>query len=147
MADLLECLIQIKGVADTPRRLDARLGLVGEGRDQAARGRGARIARAMAEAEERFAGCLALMLSEDRPPLPPLPRVAISEGDTEEVAAGARWCAQFSARRAGTVAVLERCSADQLNRIGLEPARGAMTVADLVALMLAHDTDCLGEIR
>jgi hypothetical protein len=44
------------------------------------------------------------------------------------------------------VRVLEACSADQLNRIGIEPSRGPMTVADLVAVMLAHDTDRLGEL-
>ena len=54
--------------------------------------------------------------------------------------------AQFRERRAATVAVLERCSAEQLGRIGLAPSRGPLTVADLVALMLAHDTDCLGLI-
>ena len=146
MADLLECLIQIKGVADTPRRLALRLAA------QAAGGvggqRGLRIARWMAEAESRFAGCLTLMLSDDRSALAPLPTVRMSATarQSEGEADAAQWLSAFSDRRAQTVALLERCSAEQLGRIGLEPSRGPMTVADLVAVMLAHDTDCLGEI-
>jgi hypothetical protein len=146
VADLLECLIQIKGVADTPRRLGLRLAAGGPGASQP--GRGATVVRSMAEAEACFRQCLALMLERERPPLPALPRVAFGEegaGDAGEPSS-AVWHAQFSARRGATVAVLEQCSAEQLGRIGLEPFRGPMTVADLVALMLAHDTDCLGAI-
>jgi hypothetical protein len=54
--------------------------------------------------------------------------------------------AVFAARRADTVQVLDQCSAEQLNRIGIEPSRGPMIVADLVAVMLAHDTDSLGDL-
>ncbi len=143
MADLLECLIQIKGVADTPRRLEARL--APHGRDGRASPRGARVARRLAEAELRFALCLGLMLSADRPALPALPAMACDEA-AEPLGDAARWQATFAARRAETVAVLDRCSAEQLGRVGLDPSRGSMTVADLVAVMLAHDTDCLGEV-
>lgn len=143
MADLLECLIQIKGVADTPRRLGIRLAAEAG----VAPGRGARVARQMCEAEECFGRCLAFMLAHDRAVLPALPRVeSVGEGAGEEKDE-AGWLARFTERRAGIVALLDRCSADQLNRIGLEPSRGPMTVADLVAVMLAHDTDCLGAIR
>jgi hypothetical protein len=144
VADLLECLIQIKGVADTPRRLRLRLAARPPGGADSARG--ARVARRMAEAEERFARCLTLMLAEDRPPLPALPRIADDVREDGEGVAAAEWQGQFLRRRADTVSVLERCSAEQLGRIGFEPSRGPMTVADLVALMLAYDTDCLGDL-
>jgi hypothetical protein len=145
VADLLECLIQIKGVADTPRRLAQRLEA-----DQL--GPRASVARRMAEAESSFARCLSLMLGADRPALPAVPRANPGHGLSGSAGEGEEgtcedWQAQFSARRAETVAVLDACSADQLNRVGVEPTRGAMTVADLVALMLAHDTDCLGELK
>jgi hypothetical protein len=149
VADLLECLIQIKGVAETPRRLGVRLAAGASGPPRPRRG--ASVARALAEAEACFGQCLAMMVNEERPRLPALPRVAFDDreaGDVGDAAepSSARWHEQFSARRAATVAVLERCSAEQLGRVGLEPSRGPMTVADLVALMLAHDTDCLGAI-
>jgi len=108
----------------------------------------------MAIAEECFGQCLAVLLSEDRPQLPRLPRVderfavRVDEDSREmDAASAADWLGQFSAARAAIAACLDRCSAEQLNRTGLEPARGPMTVADLVAVMLAHDTDCLGAIR
>ena len=138
MADLLECLIQIKGVAATPGRLAVRA------RAAASRGRAQEacdVAARLARADSRFGACLASMLAEDRPVLPAL------EPPPADVA-GARglsdWLDEFSRRRAEIVRALDRCSADDLARVGLEPSRGPMTVADLVALMLAHDTDQLG---
>jgi hypothetical protein len=145
VADLLECLIQIKGVADTPRRLGLRLA-AGRVAGGAHPGSAAQVARAMSEAESCFGRCLALMLERDRPELPALPRTIIDGGESGDGGTAVGWQAQFSVQRAATVAVLERCTAEQLGRVGLEPSRGPMTVADLVALMLAHDTDCLGSI-
>jgi hypothetical protein len=145
VADLLECLIQIKGVADTPRRLAERMARAAMASPIAA-SRACAIARRLALVEGRASQCLSLMLAQDRPALPPLQfELASGESDDVEETADA-WRAQFSARRAETVATLERCSAEQLGRIGLDASRGPMTVADLVAVMLAHDTDCLGEI-
>jgi DinB superfamily len=145
VADLLECLIQIKGVADTPRRLAVRVAaLAGQAPPRADADRNAaEVATRMAMAELVFGDCLSRMLTAERPALPALPdgRASIDAALPE---AEAR--ALFLARRADTVRVLDRCSAGQLNRIGLEPSRGPMTVADLVAVMLAHDTDCLGRL-
>jgi hypothetical protein len=146
VADLLECVIQIKGVADTPRRLGLRLASGIRPADGADDGRAARVARRMAEAELCFARCLTLMLADERPPVPALPRFEAIERHAGTSMVEADWQGTFARRRAETVAVLEQCSAKQLGRIGLEPSRGPMTVADLVALMLAHDTDCLGDI-
>lgn len=145
MADLLECLIQIKGVGDTPRRLTCRV----EDAFERASSREAvvdlarAVAARLATAELRFGECLSLMLSHDRPTLP---TVVAAGPDGPLSGTPADWQGRFAERRAGTLQVLESCSAEQLNRIGIEPSRGPMTVADLVALMLAHDTDTLGEL-
>jgi hypothetical protein len=148
VADLLECLIQIKGVADTPRRLDVRLSVAAwSAGTEADAGRRMRVVGRMAAAEECFARCLTLMLSRDRAMLPALPTFVADDGTAGAATVNPGWPEEFTTRRAQTVAVLERCSADQLNRVGLEPSRGPMTVADLVATMLAHDTDCLGAIQ
>ena len=151
MADLLECLIQIKGVADTPRRLALRLEAARRLSGTAGADRGALVAHRMAVAEECFGRCLSLMLTQDCPSLPRLPKAVEEEAEAGRQA-GTRESddtgvqARFRARREATVAVLDRCSAEQLGRLGLAPSRGLLTVADLVALMLAHDTDCLGLI-
>ncbi len=143
MADLLECLIQIKGVADTPRRLAARAADVCSGAVSAADAerRVREVTMRLAAAEMVYRDCLSMMLTVERPALPALPG---SHPAAAAPLSAAEAAAVFAARRADTVQVLERCSAEQLNRIGIEPSRGAMTVADLVALMLAHDTDSLG---
>jgi DinB superfamily len=145
VADLLECLIQIKGVADTPRRLAVRLSAIGQlpipDADTDRRTRA--VAARMAAAEVIFGECLSRMLTAERPSLPALPGRRAASDDSSPVA---ETRALFESRRAETLRVLEQCSAGQLNRIGLEPSRGPMTVADLVAVMLAHDTDNLGEL-
>lgn len=145
MADLLECLIQVKGLADTPRRLAVRAAeLCAKASSPADAERRVReVAAQLAAAEMVYRDCLSMMLAVDTPALPALPDHRAARAATFS-AAEAR--AVFAARRADTVKVLERCSAEQLNRIGTEPARGRMTVADLVALMLAHDTDALGDL-
>ena len=145
MADLLECLIQIKGVADTPRRLAQR---VAEAADrsssrEAVERRAWDITVRLLGAEQRFRDCLSLMLSRDRATLPELERGGPAGDPPTTLEACQR---EFEARRAETVVVLDGCTADQLNTIGIEPLRGPMTVADLVAVMRAHDTDRLGEL-
>ncbi len=146
MADLLECLIQIKGVADTPRRLAARAADVcANAVSPADAERKVReVAARLAATEMVYRDCLSMMLTADRPTLPALPGSHAAPAATLSAAEAQ---AVFAARRADTVQVLEQCSAAQLNRIGIEPSRGPVTVADLVALMLAHDTDSLGDLR
>ena len=145
MADLLECVIQIKGVADTPRRLGLRLREARErtGGGAEADARCDAVACRMADAELVFQDCLSRMLGEERAPLPPLP-------DSRAVVAPSRSAAEaqalFAGRRADTVRRLDGLSAAQLNRVGVEPSRGPMIVADFVALMLAHDTESLGDL-
>jgi hypothetical protein len=54
---------------------------------------------------------------------------------------------RFRTRREESVELLEHCSSSDFERAGVGPERGTTTTADLVATMLAHDTDHLGEIR
>jgi hypothetical protein len=145
VADLLECLIQIKGLADTPRRLALRaaaFAAASPGPGEAA-GRAREIAGRLLAAETEFRCALSLMLTRERPVLDRLPEARMTGAPRDASGDGQR---TFAAERAETVRVLEACSAEQLNRIGLDPSRGPMTVADLVAVMLAHDTDLLGDL-
>ena len=138
MADLLECLIQIKGVADTPRRLAARVrGAVAVGRQEVA----STVVSRMVAAEGRFAACLDGMLAGPTPALPSLDLASLENDPGRSLGDSMQ---DFAWRRAQVVRRLETCSAEELNRVGFEPSRGPMTVADLVAVMLAHDTDQLG---
>jgi len=145
VADLLECLIQIKGVADTPRRLAQRVADALDtsiSRDAAERHARHVTCRLLA-VERRCRDGLSSVLSQDRPMMPEL----VPSSALDDFPASLGDCqAEFAARRAETVRVLESCSADQLNRIGIEPSRGPMTVADLVAVILAHDTDRIGDL-
>jgi hypothetical protein len=140
VADLLECLIQIKGVADTPRRLGERVrAAVAVGREAEA----ASVAARLAAAEARFASCLEAMLAGHGRALPSLDLTSL-DVDPEQPLGDSMQA--FAWRREQMVRVLEKCSAEDLNRVGFEPSRGPMIVADLVALMLAHDTDQLGRL-
>ena len=53
----------------------------------------------------------------------------------------------FVERRRADLAMLSSCSAAQLGDSVEWPGRPATTVADLVAIMLANDTEVLGELR
>ncbi len=151
MADLLECLIQIKGLADTPRRLAQRAAAFDASPSSQAEATPGvvDVARRLIAAEFQFRRSLSLMLTRDQPALETLPGDAAAgtalpgavPGDSFDV-----WQRAFAAERAETLRVLDACSADQLNRKGIDPLRGPMTVADLVASMLAHDTDRLGDL-
>lgn len=158
MADLLECLIQIKGLADTPRRLAQRAAEFAASPSSPAKASAGvvGVARRLLAAETRFRRALSLMLTRDQPALDVLP----GDGGDGSAPADAARCESFdacerafdacerafAAERTRTVGVLDACSADQLNRTGIDPLRGPITVADLVAAMLAHDTDRLGDL-
>jgi uncharacterized damage-inducible protein DinB len=151
MADLLECLIQIKALHETVPRLER---LLADAPARRWRSRPApdvwaplEVLAHLADAELFFGARLRLILTGDRPFLQPF--------DQDRLAARARyqeWSPQaalerFRARRRENLELLDTCSADDLGRIGIHPARGETTLADLVALLLAHDTDHLGQIR
>ncbi len=148
---ILECLVQIRGLADTPGRIEP---LLAAATPEAWRRRPAADAWSalellahMADAELLFGVRLRLVLTAEQPPLP-----AVDELRMGECAGYREWSPElalgrFSTRRAESVELLRRCSAADLRRTGVHPRRGVMTVADLVAVMMTHDTDHLGEIR
>jgi hypothetical protein len=124
MADLLECLIQIKALGETLGRITRLAGGA----------EGSAWWEPLAEAERRYAKALGTEAGM-RP---------------ESTAAGGGTAAlreAFIARRHANLAALNRCTAAQLaGRIDW-PGRRATTVADLVAIMLASDTELLGAWR
>ena len=151
MADLLEALVQIKALAETPRRVAQML-------RAAAPGAWVRhllpgvwapveVLAHLADAELVFGLRVRLVLTNQRPTLPLL--------DQGALAVRARYLEwppelaleRFTTRRAETLELLSSCSAGELERVGVHPVRGEVSVADLVALALAHDTDHVGQIR
>ncbi len=151
MADLLECVLQIKGLRETIDRINA---LVANADCQAwtrpsAPDRPAPVdllAR-LAEIEVVNGVCLRLMLSSPHPVLP-----VVREDDLLSLARSRQWNAatareRFIERRRDNLEILDRCTADDLSRKGVHPERRDITVADLVAVMLATDAEHVGEIR
>jgi len=150
MADLLECLVQIRALKETSRRLEALLARFSFPlwRERPLEGRWtpAEVVAHLADSELFYGTSLRLMLTVERPFLqtPDQDRLAARAGyaDWPPLLALSR----FRTRREEGLELLEGCGAEDLNRVGIHAARGEMTVADLVALMLAHDTDHLGQI-
>jgi uncharacterized damage-inducible protein DinB len=151
MADLLEALIQIKALAETPPRLARLLRLVPA--DAWARRPGpgvwapVEVLAHLADTELFYGTRVRLIVTGDHPFLQPFEGAILAE-----CARYLEWQPElaferFRTRRAETLELLFGCSAVQLERVGVHPARGEVTVADLVALMLAHDTDHVGQIR
>jgi hypothetical protein len=124
MADLLECLIQIKALRETLHRLTGlpttatRAGSWGQ----------------LAETERRYAGALGTAIAGG------------AEADRSgDVPAAER--DRFVTWRRANLAMLDRCTAAELAGFVAWPGRPSTTVADLVAIMLANDTEALGELR
>ena len=150
VADLLEALLQIKALAETPARVgklldstDSRLWKVR--RAQAERSP-VEILAHLADAEAVFCLSIRLVLTRERPSLPVVGHGAQAEplGPLEPTTVIA--LDRFTTRRRESLALLSACSAAQLERGGIHPARKLVSLADLVAIMLAHDTDHLGQI-
>jgi hypothetical protein len=150
MADLLECVLQIKGLRETADRATALVHNLGADRWGRAGPEGpsaAELLGQLAELESLYGASLRLMLAAPRPGLP-----AFDGQSLLALGRYRRWDAgealeRFLARRRDNLELLDRCSADDLSRVGLHPIRRETTIADLVALMLASDVDRLGEIR
>jgi hypothetical protein len=124
MADLLECLIQIKALGETLERISRLAG-----------GTSARAPlERLAEAERRYARALGVEAGTAVETI--AARDAASDAPPEE----------FVALRHANLAALGRCTAIQLGSPVEWPGRRSTTVADLVAIMLASDTEMLGEL-
>ncbi len=151
MADLLEALVQIRALAETPARIaavtrDAEPARWAE-RPSAGVWAPVEVLAHLADAELVFALRLRLMLAADAPVLPALAQDGLAARAAYIAWPPALALARFTTRRAETSELLASCSAADLERTGTHPLRGTITVADLVALMLAHDTDHVAQIR
>ena len=131
MADLLECLIQIKALRETLTMVTGRI--VAE-RPAGIRPVAASTWRQMAEAERSYAQALG---TDAIGPL----RASPASGDAAEA------MEVFLALRQANLTLLGSCTASQLAAPVAWAGRPATTVADLVAIMLASDTEGLGELR
>jgi uncharacterized damage-inducible protein DinB len=151
VADLLEALVQIKALAETPPRVAQLLRLAP--RDAWSRRPNpgvwapVEVLAHLADAELFFGIRTRLVLTSERPFLQPFQGAVLAE-----LAGYISWPLavafdRFRSRRAETLELLSSCSAAGLARVGVHPARGEMSVADLVALALAHDTDHVGQMR
>ncbi len=151
MADLLECLAQIKALAETAPRLAA---LVRQApverwcvRPAADVWAPIEVLAHLADLELVYGARLLGMISADRPHLQAIDPATLARWAAYREREPAAELARFAARRADTLAVLQRCSAADLERTGSHPRRGVITVADAVAGMLAHDVSHVGQIR
>jgi hypothetical protein len=148
---LLECLFQIKVLAETPARFAKLVGSAADRPESRPRPPGTRPAADvldwLAETEAREFGQLRHMLESDpawRPPgQPPSAPVAPRAPETTLSLALAR----FRGQRLATVSLLTPCTTAQLSRVGAWPGRGPTSVADVVALKVAREADAYGEIR
>ncbi len=151
MADLLECVIQIKALAETIPRLDELLRrhpmALWLERPAADVWSPAEVTAHLADSELFFGTRLRLILTADKPYL------EACDQDRLARRAGYRdWppllaLSRLRTRRLESLELLEGCSAEELARTGRHPQRGPLTVADLVADALAHDTVHIGQIR
>lgn len=143
MADLLECLIQIKGLAETPARLASRAHAAAERGDLE---QALRVAGCMCSSDRWLAECLRLTIGNGERSAPAQePRDDGRPGHGSHASLQAR-LGDFERHRRGVVQLLEGCTADDLGRTGVLPSGRTVTVADLVALTLARDTDQLARL-
>jgi hypothetical protein len=125
VADLLECLIQIKALGHSISRLERFVA----GAPPAARDAVGAVLQRLLEAEGAYG------------------RAGLGAAAAFPECQAAGRLAQFVALRRAHLVVLERLSAEELGRIVDWPGRPGTSVADLVAMMLAHDTERIGEIQ
>ncbi len=151
MADLLECLVQIKALAETPRRLHDLAQSAEPAawlhKPNAATWAPIEVLAHLADAELFFATRLRLMLTADRPTLEALDQQALATRSNYLAWPLEQALGRFTQRRESNLELLHTCNAADLERVGVHRRRGVITVADLVALMLAHDTAHAGQIR
>ncbi len=151
MADLLECLVQIKALAETPRRVHdlARRAPAAAwtAKPDANTWAPIEVLAHLADAELFFATRLRLMLTAERPTLEAYDQEALAARSNYLAWPLTRALARFAERRESNLELLQASSAADLERVGVHRQRGALTVADLVALMLAHDTAHTGQMR
>jgi hypothetical protein len=151
MADLLECVIQMKGLAEAPGRLANMGEAAAEPRWRTRPSPGVwapiEVLGHLADFELILGARLRAMLTLDEPVLQQIDGARLAERCRYLDWPLARALERFERRRRENLELLETCSAEDLGRTGMHPTRGRLTVADVVAVVLAHDTDHLGQIR
>ncbi len=101
----------------------------------------------LADVELLFGVRIRLILTSERPALPAFDQRALAERAAYLSWTPAAALERFRVRRGETVELRASCSAAELERVGVHPRRRDVNVADLVAIMLAHDTDHLAQMR
>jgi hypothetical protein len=151
VADLLECVIQMKGLAEAPGRLANMGEAAAEPRWRTRPSPGVwapiEVLGHLADFELILGARLRAMLTLDEPVLQQIDGARLAERCRYLDWPLARALERFERRRRENLELLETCSAEDLGRTGMHPTRGRLTVADVVAVVLAHDTDHLGQIR
>jgi len=125
VADLLECLIQIKALEHSIGRIE-RL-----------------VAAAPAAAGAQVAALVARLAAAERT----YGRAGLGRTDADGSSQPSPTFEAFIAERRANLDVLGACTAADLGSPVAWPGRPCTTVADLVAIMLANDTEVLGEVR
>jgi hypothetical protein len=151
MADLLECLLQVKGLRETADRLSA---LAAEADAQQWTQPppdgglcAADLLTLLVEIEIVHGSWLRLMLASPRPLLAAFDARALLEVGRRHLWTAAQALDRFFTYRRDNLDLLDRCSAADFSRTAVHATRREMTVADLVAVMMATDTERVGEIR
>jgi hypothetical protein len=151
VADLLECVIQMKGLAETTGRLAKMAEASAESRWRTRPSPGVwapiEVLGHLADFEVVLGARLRAMLTIDEPALQQYDGARLVERAHFLEWPLARALDRFDERRRENLELLETCSAEDLGRTGIHPTRGRLTVADVVAVVLAHDVDHLGQIR
>jgi hypothetical protein len=151
MADLLECLLQIKGLRESANRVEALVA-----RADAARWReragpqsptAGELLTRLAELELVHGAALRLCLVGGASTLPFADEAALLQITRFHQWSPPEALRCFLMRRAENLDILDRCDGDDLARRGAHPVRRHPTVADLVATMLASDFEHLGDMR
>jgi len=99
------------------------------------------------ETEERgFAGRIRTILAEQRPQLPTWDPSAIAQARRDAERDPGELLAEFITRRAAGVALAESLTADDLDRGGVHPEVGFLTVNDLLHEWIHHDANHLRQV-
>lgn len=100
----------------------------------------------LADVEERFLARIRLMLDEDRPVLVAFDQAALADERDYRSFPLDPEVRRFETLRAEQIALLEPLPAVAWTRAGQHQEHGTVTIQDLVAHLVAHDTAHLAEI-
>ncbi len=128
MADLLECLLQIKGLRETARRVEAlvRRPEVANALEQGCAVRIGELLARLADIERRHGRWLRAMIESDNPLL----AQPAEPGPEQHRTSPEYHLNRFLERRADNLRELDRCSAQDLSRKGVRPDGSTVIVAD-----------------